>query len=179
MNKKILTPKFRVAFPNVFKPKLNQQNEPKYGLVMLFDKDTDMSKLKELADEAAREKWPKGVPTDLRSPFRDGNEKADKYEGFRDTIAVTTNSSYKPGVVNQKVEEIINQEGFYAGCYARASVTAYAYEKLGNKGVSFSLENLQKLEDGEHMSGKTGPKDDFGPVTVGEEKEVSKGLFDQ
>ena len=177
MSKKILTPKFRVAFPNVFKPKLNQQNEPKYGLVMLFDKNTDISELKELADEVAREKWPKGVPTDLRSPFRDGNEKADKYDGFKDTIAVTANSNYKPGLVNQNVEEIINQEDFYSGCYARATVNAYAYEKLGNRGVSFSVQNIQKLDDGEYLGGKSNPKDDFGPVTVGTEDEVSKGLF--
>ena len=179
MNKRILTPRFRVAFSNVFKPKLNLQGEPKYGLVMLFEKNTDISKLRELADEAANEKWPKGEPTDLRSPFRDGNEKADKYDGFKDTIAVTANSNFKPGLVNQNVEEITSQEDFYSGCYARATVNVYAYEKLGNKGVSFSVQNVQKLGDGEYLGGKSDPKDDFGPVTVGEGNEVSKGLFDQ
>ena len=65
MKKKILTPRFRVAFPNVFKPKLNLQGEPKYGLVMLFDKKSDISKLRKLADEVAKEKWPKGIPANF------------------------------------------------------------------------------------------------------------------
>jgi len=177
MNKKVQTPRFRVAFANVFKPKENLQGDPKYGLVMLFDKDTDISELRELANEVAKEKWSKGIPNDLRSPFRDGNGKAEKYAGFKDTIAVTANSNFKPGLVDQDVEDIINQEDFYSGCYARATINAYAYDKLGNKGVSFSIENIQKLDDGEYLGGKSDPKDDFGPVVVGAGAEISKRLF--
>ena len=68
------------------------------GLIRLI------AKLKKLAEEVAKEKWPKGIPADMRSPFRNGNEKADKYGGFKDTIAVTANSNFRPGVVNEKVE---------------------------------------------------------------------------
>jgi hypothetical protein len=41
----------------------------------------------------------------------------------------------------------------YAGQYVKAAVHAYAYDTKGNKGVSFGLDALQIIRDGDPLSG--------------------------
>jgi hypothetical protein len=164
----VITGKFRVSFPYVFRPgkAMNPGAEPKYSLTMLFPKDADLSKLKAAATAAATEKWgldqtkwPKG----LRNPFRDQSEK--EFEGYeKGCIFITATSKQRPGLVDAKLQDIIEEKDFYPGCYARASVRAFAYDQTGNRGVSFGLQNVQKLADGEPLGGRTRPTDDFEPV---------------
>jgi hypothetical protein len=54
-----------------------------------------------------------------------------------------------------------NPEDFYAGCWARASVNPYAFDKIG-KGVAIGLGNIKKLSDDESFEGFTSAEDDFG-----------------
>ncbi|MFI3058528.1 DUF2815 family protein [Streptococcus sp. 2021WUSS030] len=49
----------------------------------------------------------------------------------------------------------------YSGIYGRASITFYAFNSNGNKGIACGLNNLQKLRDGEPLGGRTRAEDDF------------------
>lgn len=162
---KVVTPEFRVSFPQVFTPKGFNDQEPKYSVVMLFDKKTDISALKKAASAALTEKWgdKSKWPKNLRLPFRDGAEK-EGTPGYENCIFVTASSKQKPGLVDKDVQPIIDQSDFYAGCYARATLNAFAYDMAGNKGVSFGLNNLQKIKDGKAFSGRTRAEDDFEPL---------------
>ena len=161
----IMTPEFRCSFPAVFKARSSKSDDgsdgtPKYGITMLFAKDADLSKLKAAAKEAAKEKWGDKIPKNLRSPFRDQGDK--ELEGYVEgCVFITASSLQKPGLVDRNREDIIDETEFYAGCYARATVRAFAYDKKGNKGVAFGLNNVQKLRDGESLSGRTRAQDDF------------------
>lgn len=166
--KKVITPMFRVSFPQVFKPKAFESQEPKYSIVMLFDKKADLKALRLAAENAATEKWGDKTkwPKTLRLPFKDGNEKA-QLPGYEDTIVVSASSQakYRPGVVDQARSPITEEDGtFYAGCYARAQLLAFAYDMAGNKGVSFALQNVQKMKDGEPFSGRKAAEDVFDSV---------------
>ena len=69
-----------------------------------------------------------------------------------------------PGIVDEKVQDIIDQDEFYSGCYARATVEAYAWEHpTGGTGVSFALHNIQRLKHGDRLGGggKAKPSDEF------------------
>lgn len=189
--KKCLTPEFRVSFPNVFKPKAYEQQEPKFSITMLFSKKTDLKEVKRAALNAATEKWGTKAESmikakQLRWPFRDGDvEKADQ-AGYENTIFMTASSKADnpPGVVDNQNNDIINAADFYAGCYARAELIAFAYDRMGNKGISFSLQNLQKLRDGEKFSGRKPASEVFGVVSddadnaenYGEESSASMGF---
>lgn len=173
--KKCLTPEFRVSFPHVFEKHSGfEGQEEKYSVVMLFDKKTDLKELKRAAFNAAIEKW--GVkekwPKNLKMPFRNGDDKSD-LSGYAGTTFVTASSKQKPQVVgNKKVDGQFPQltkedESFYPGCYARATLIAFAYDKAGNKGISFSLQNLQKLRDGDAFSGRKKADDEFTDVEDG------------
>lgn len=183
--KKVITPEFRVSFPHVFEKHQYESNEPKYSLVMLFDEKTDLKDLKRAAFNAQVEKWgPKERwPKNLRSPFRDGNEKSD-LAGYEGTVFISASSKHRPQVVsNKKVDGQFpriekEDETFYAGCYARATLIAFAYDKAGNRGVSFSLQNVQKLRDGEQFSGRKNADDEFDDVEDGSDDKESYGKED-
>jgi hypothetical protein len=179
--KKVITHEFRVSFPAMFTPKAFENQEPKYSIVMLFDKKVDLSKpstnakgqalgvsMKEAAANAATEKWGDRSkwPKNLRLPFRDGSERADT-PGYEGMIFISSSSKNQPGLVDQKRQPILNERDFYAGCYARAQLIAFAYDKAGNKGVSFSLQNVQKLRDGDPFSGRKNAEDVFDAVEDG------------
>lgn len=183
-----LTPKFRVSYPNVFKAKRNElSGKDEYSVVALFTKDTDLAGLKatvvkvlEAELGADQKKWPKN----LKLPFRDQGEKKKTTDEGKEilpsghvegAIFLNLKSKTKPGVVNAQVEDIIDEAEFYAGCWARASVNAYYYDAAGNKGVAFGLVNIQKVAEGDPLSGRTTAIEDFSPVTT-TTKDAS-GLF--
>lgn len=172
---RIVSPEFRVSFPHVFTPHENLSKKLMYSIVMLFDKDTDLSALKKLADEAIAAKWGKNIPKGIRSPFRNGDEK--EYEGYAGTVFCSASSKDKPGIVDDQVQPILNTNEFYPGCYARATLTAYAYDQLGNKGVSFGLQNIQKIRDGEPLNGRVAAQNDFKPMPVTAKASNNSELF--
>jgi hypothetical protein len=176
--KRVTTPIFRVSFPNVFQPKLNElSGKTEYSMVMLFDKKADLKPLKELAAATVREKWGDKVPSGLRNPFRDGDVEKAGREGYVNVIFINAKSNQKPGVVDGDCQPIINTEDFYPGCYARATLTAYAYDNKGNRGVAFGLGNVQKVKDGEPFSGRSRAEDDFAPVANTSTAEPVDSIF--
>ena len=173
---KCTSPEFRVSYPHVFKAHSGfEGQEPKFSITMLFPKDTDLKELKRAALNAAvekfgpKEKWPKV----FRLPFRDGDEKSD-LQGYEGHTFVAASSKQRPGVINgQKIPIIKEDETFYAGCYARATLIAFAYDTAGNKGVSFALQNIQKLGDGEPFSGRKKAEEEFDSVDDGSDNPES------
>lgn len=164
MARKVVTPKFRVSFPQLFEPRAAAEGqEPKYSITMLFDEDADLSELKESIKEAVREKWGDKPPKNLRNPIRDQGEK--EYDGYiKGRPFIRASSKLRPGVVDAQVQPILEPSEVYPGCYARASVRAFAYDVAGNRGVAFGLLNVQKLADGEPLGTRTRPEDDFEPA---------------
>jgi hypothetical protein len=178
--KKCQTPEFRVSFPHVFEPHAFQGQPAQYSITMLFPKNVSLKELKRAADNAATEEWGADKtkwPKNLKTPFRDGNEKPD-LSGYEGTIFVAAKSKKrKPQVVGPVKDkdtglfpELNSEAAFYAGCYARANLLAYAYSHAsGNKGVGFSLQSVQKTRDGEEFSGRTNAQNDFDEVIDGSE----------
>lgn len=176
MSDNVMTPEFRVSYPHVFKPQKNDLNgKMEYSVVALFPKGADLSKLKAAATAALVKKWGADQskwPDKLKSPFRDQAERAKNVDGKKvlplgyeeGAIFLTLKSEQRPGVVDQNVQDIIDDVDFYAGCFARATIRAFAYDQKGNRGVSFGLQNIQKTKDGDPLGGRTRASDDFSAV---------------
>jgi hypothetical protein len=193
----VITPKFRASFAQVFTPQAakNQDGTPKlkngqqvqeYSVQALFPKDADLSALKAAAAAAVKEKWGDKPPAKLRSPFRTEKEDGSLPDGLEaGAIFMNFKTVVKPGLVDESNQDIIDPVQFYSGCYARASVRAYAYGGPGTNftpGVAFGLQNLQKLADGEPLAGvRVKASDEFEPV-AGAAKAAAEsgagGLFD-
>lgn len=182
--KPIFTPPFRISFPNAFRPSSFNGGEAKYSIVMLFypEKFTDQHKvlwkdMGRIVNEAVLEKFKKllkDIPNS-KSPFRKGEEKA-HLDGYGPgCIFSTASSKQQPGVVDRNKQDIFEKD-LYPGCWARASVTAYAYDQKGNKGAAFGLHNVQKLGEGENFSGRMAASEDFGDDVNGVFPESDAGI---
>lgn len=170
----MLTPKFRASYANVFRPQKNNLNDKmEYSVVAIFPKGTDLAPLTAAVKAAAEEKWGTDKtkwPKNLRSPIRKNEEREkdgklpDGYEpgGY----FITLKSTQRPGLVDGNRQAIIDETGFYSGCWARAQVRPFAYLQKGNAGVSFGLQNLQKMADGDPLSGRQRAEDAFEPVAA-------------
>jgi hypothetical protein len=174
MVKKLVTPIFRVSFPNVFEPHSMEEGKPgKFSVSAVWDpsKFTDAEKvlwqaINDLCDEVALEKFKKKVkdfPANFKRPIRDGAEKED-LEGYGPgKLFANISSKMRPGLIDRDRTPILpGSDAFYPGCYARGTVTAYAYDMGGGKGVALGLQNLQKVRDGDRLDSRTDAADDFG-----------------
>jgi len=164
--KDLITPEFRVSFAQVFEPKqIDGEGDFKYSLTLLFTEDTDLSALKKAAVQAAKDKWGDNLPKNLKMPFLKGNEQDTIHDGYKDMIFIRTSSKQPIGVVKKQdgaIVDIIDRTEFYSGCYAVAGVNAYAWEhKAGKKGVSFGIQNVMKIKDGEPFSSRPKAQDQF------------------
>lgn len=161
-----LTPIGRVSFPSLDKPTaMKEGDEPKYSVTLLFDERAQHSKeykaIVESVELAIKERWPKNPPKNLRTPFRDGGEKAE-LDGYEEDVVFVKLSGKYPPTVKDQVKNNIPPLSVYAGCYARASYTVYAYDRNGNRGVALGLGNVQFAKDGEPFgSSGSNADDDF------------------
>lgn len=186
MTDNIITPEFRAAFISVFKP-TRPRDQPdgaaKYGVRAVFMPGTDLTQLKQQAQQAAVDKWGDKVPKTIRSPFRTNEELDNPIPGVPDDAVVMTFSAAedrKPGLVDSHLNDIIDDSEVYAGAWFRAQVRAYAYEASGNRGVSFGLQNVQKLRDDEPIGkGKVPASKAFDAVGGGSAPaKTAGGLFE-
>ncbi|MGE5390473.1 MAG: DUF2815 family protein [Deltaproteobacteria bacterium] len=166
---KVITGKVRFSYANIWEPKSINGGEEKYSVSIIIpksDKKT-IADIKAAIDKAKKEgasKFGGKVPANLKLPLRDGDiDRADD-EAYKGSYFVNANSKDKPGIVDRNVNPIIDQDELYSGCYGRASITFYAFNQNGNKGIACGLQNLQKLADGEPLSARSRAEDDFSTV---------------
>lgn len=104
-------------------------------------------------------KWGGKEPKKLDMPLHDGDEKDDEiYEGH---LYVNAKCNTKPGVVDKNKVAIMDEEEVYSGMWAYISVTFYAYDVNGNKGIACGLNNVMKFKDDERLGGRVSAEADF------------------
>lgn len=163
---KVVTGKVRFSYANVWEPKSINGGDEKYSVSLIIPKsDTKIVNEIKAAIEAAKQegkaKFGGKVPANLKLPLRDGDVDRPEDEAYKNSYFVNANSKDKPQIVDKNVKAIMEQAEVYSGCYGRASVTFYAFNQNGNKGIACGLGNLQKLSDGEPLSGRSCAEDDF------------------
>ena len=168
---KVITGKVRLSYANLFKPRAQEAGqEPKYSVCVLIpksDKET-VAKVKaaiDAAKEKGAEMWGGKVPAGLKMPLRDGDTERDSPE-HKGHWFMNASSKQKPGCVtterdieNRLVEA--EESEMYSGCYGRVALNFFPYNQKGNKGVGAGLQNVQKVADGEALSGRSQASDDF------------------
>lgn len=184
--KKVRTPTFRLSFPHLDAPTaMEEGQEKKYRCTMLFPKDTDLSALKKagqnamveaLGKEKAVTTWKALMSgkTQMNNPFRNGAIEKPDFAGYEDSIFVAASCKNQPAVVGPNrqafpIEKI--KEKVYAGCYCQAVLIAFWFES-GKKGLSFALQGIQKVKDGEPFGSSFNAEEEF------EELETNDGGFD-
>jgi hypothetical protein len=169
---KVVTGEVRLSYVHLWEPYSSKPDqEAKYSVALLIPKEdkATLSKIRK-AQAAALEqglsKFGGKKPPNLKNTLRDGDEEMDleKNPEYAGHYFMNVNSKTKPGIVDRAVKPIEDSSEVYSGCYARVSINAFAYNTSGNKGISFGLNHVQKLRDGDFLGGRSKAEDDFDEV---------------
>ena len=167
---KVITGKVRLSYAHLFKPvALSEDQDPKYSVCLLIPK-SDKATLKkinaaiEAAKQAGSSLWGGKVPNNLKTPLRDGDDERPNQPEYENCYFINASSKTAPGVVDKDVQPILDSTEVYSGCYARASVNFYPFNKAGNRGIACGLNNIQKLADGDYLGGRSRAEDDFDAI---------------
>ena len=169
---KVITgPDTRWSYANVWEAKAINGGAPKFSLSLIIPKsDTATVEAIENATEAAYDIGSaklkgnsRSVPplSAIKTPLRDGDIEKPDDEAYANSYFLNANSTTAPGIVDADRQPILDRSEVYSGCYGRASITFYAFNSNGNKGIACGLNNLQKIRDGEPLDGHTRAEDDF------------------
>lgn len=181
----LITPPGIASYAFVWKPQpsMTAGQEPKYALTLVVSKKVDLTPLRKACEAAAIKKFgDKALKLiklgKISLPFRDGDEDREDDDLYAGKVFFAAKSNQQPRVVDEDLQPITDQFEFYSGCKCRISVWPYGYDVNGNKGVAFSLNNVQKLADGERLSGRQAPEDEFGEDDDDDDTPVKKKAKD-
>ena len=167
-NTKVVTGIVRLSYANIWEPKAPLGGgDARYSCSLIIpksDKETvdAINAAIECAIQEGVGKYGGKIPnrTQLKLPLRDGDlERED--DAYKGCWYINANSTTKPGVVDADRQPIIETSELYSGIIGRASITLYAFNTNGNKGIAAGLNNLQKLSDGTPLGGHSRAEDDF------------------
>ena len=169
---KVITgPDTRWSYANVWEPKSINGGTPKYSVSLIIPKsDTKTIAKIEAAIEAAYKEGEaklkdngKSVPalSVIKTPLRDGDMERPDDPAYANAYFVNANATSAPGIVDADRNPILTRSEAYSGVYGRASISFYAFNSSGNKGIACGLNNLQKIRDGEPLGGKASAESDF------------------
>lgn len=176
---KIITGKVRLSYLNAHTPRADDDNPDRltYSVQLLIDKNDKETIAKINAAIEAVKQDPKS-PTiwggkwlaSYKTPLRDGDTERDteKHPEYTGMLFLSANSKTKPQVVGTKRDiegKLIplTEDEVYSGGYGRVSINLYAYNQKGGIGIAAGLNNIQWLEDGERLGGRSSAEEDFGP----------------
>lgn len=161
----LMTPAATAIFVYVWEPRpsMNEGNPAQYCISLLFKKNADITVLRKAARAAAIAKFG-DAGKKLKDPFRSVDEMDNPIPGYRGGVFITAKSKQKPGIVDRDLSPITDQLDFYPGCVCRATVAPFAFDKKGSKGVTFLLNNIQKIADGDRLDGKKRAEDEFSAI---------------
>lgn len=177
VSKKVITPVCRLAYPYVFEA----DDKGKYRAVLLFAKENfNTNFLSEIVNEVKSElvatKFKNGLPATFRAnPLKDGDiPNSVGNTPFAGYFYCNVGSNFAPGVVASYPDPVRKKadgspapmviedpKEIYGGVYARVQIHAYSYNFQGNCGIALSMDNIQKIKDGERLGGGKSGLDDF------------------
>jgi hypothetical protein len=172
-NTRVVTGKVRLSYVHVFEPNaVDPDDEPRYSCTLLIPKSDRrtmdaLRRAQQSALEAGKDtRFGGKIPGSWADTIHDGDEEADlernpEYAGH---YYMSVSAKKRPGVVDRNVQPILDSTEVYSGCYARVEVGAFAYNSKGKKGVSFGLNNVQKVADGDSFGGRSRPEDVFDAI---------------
>jgi hypothetical protein len=183
----IITGRVILSYPVFAEPRQDTDDDgkptgkAKFSGTFIFLPGSDLSAAKKAALAAAEVKWPgkvqemlaasrksvaEGGSLTFRMPFRTDVSSKGYPEGStfinarserRPGLAYATGANGKPDLVPlDKITEV-----FYPGAIVRASLTFFAYDRKGNRGVAAGLNNVQKLADGERLDNRVAADQEF------------------
>lgn len=168
----------RFSYCNLFQPKApfnNPQGEPKYSVTVLVPKTNTTAKavidnaIAQAIDAGVSSKWNGVRPPQPAICVHDGDgprpsDGSSFGEECKGCWVFTASTKQPPFVVDEYVQNIIDPTKVYSGMWGNVNVTFFAYNNAGKKGIGCGLNGVQKIRDGEALSGQITAQEAFKPV---------------
>lgn len=163
---KVITGEVRFSYVHVWEPAAIDGGDERYSVSILIPKTDEktiaaIKKAIEAAKQAGIPKFGGKIPAGLKLPLRDGDTEREDDESYAGHYFINANCKTQPGIVGRNGNPIMDNTKFYSGCYGFASVTFYAFNSNGNRGIACGLNNLMKSRDGNPLGGRAKAEDDF------------------
>ena len=167
----VVTPELvRFSYVHLLEPyAMTPGAEAKYSVMLVIPK-TNKKTIKKIRDaqkyvfDQKKSEFFKGLNfNQVKQTLRDGDDLQDisglsSTEILENCYFMNVSNKRKPQIVGTQRDtdnnfKPLNNESdeIYSGMYGRVGITFFAYSKAGNKGISASLDNVQKVKDGEHL----------------------------
>jgi len=169
---KVITGKgTRWSYANVWDAKSINGGTPKFSVSLIIPKSdvVTLKKIKAAIEAAYHEGESKlkgngktvSALSTLKTPLRDGDTERPDDPAYENAYFINANAATAPGIVDADCQPILTRSEVYSGVYGRASITFYAFNSNGNRGIACGLNNLQKIRDGEPLGGHASAESDF------------------
>ena len=153
----------RLSYFHGWEPVSINGGDPKYSVSVLIpktDKETVDAINNAIEEGITKFGGKKPNRAAIKLPLRDGDIERDD-DAYKGHYFINANSKTAPQIVDKAVKPILDRDEVYSGCYGRVSLSFYAFNSNGNKGVACGLGNIQKIKDGDSLGGRPTAVDDF------------------
>lgn len=154
----------RLSYAHVWEP----NEDGKYSTALIIENDEQLvAKIETAIKNAMIEGKNKlagkngKIPPNLKTPLRNADEEGIDDPNYVGKLFLNATSKNRPGIVDRRKNRIDDPEEVYSGCFCNVSINFYAFAVEGNKGIAAGLNNIQKVRDGERLSGGSSPDSDF------------------
>lgn len=180
----VLTVPCRLAFASLFRATAVHPTTPDklaYQATILIPAGTDLTPFKRAIVAAMEAEWGKTIPlTGNGMPLKSNKGRA--YAGFDDDgYHLKVKANFAPQVVDQSKTPIMSagplasadelaraipaaEARVYAGCWCHFYIATFAWDNAAGKGVSFNLNAVQLVRDGDRLDGRKDADDIFGTI---------------
>ena len=180
----VVTPAAILSYPWIAEPQppLDEKGKSMFSAALIFSDEimrkfnqfgTSLDPLRAAAKAAATEKFGDKLPTLLRNPnFKSGFRDDGEDKGYpKGAVYINARNERRPGAVylypapDGRPALVLPddiKDAFYPGAIVRAQVRAFGFDKAGNKGVSFALNNIQLIDgSAPRLDGRAAAEDAF------------------
>jgi Protein of unknown function (DUF2815) len=184
---KIITPECRLSFPQLLVARAMTdstgapQGAASFSAAFVFEPGQDLTAIKQAIAATVIEKFGMDKGKEILSKMVPGGSvknplraDLDKKYGDGSHFFVNARNKQQPQCVHPYADPATGKPKLmtaeevgklmYAGAYVRASLNPFWFDKAGNKGVAFGLNNLQWLRDGERLDNRVAAENEFEAV---------------
>jgi len=178
---KVTITNVRLAFPNIFEPKVNEQGKAQFGAAFIFPANhPEKLKLDKIIEEVGAAKWSAKWPAMKKQMaagdnllIHNGDAKA-SLEGYEGNLYLNAYNSVRPTVVDRDTSPLVAADGKpYSGCFVVAILDIWAQDNSYGKKINAQLQGVQFYKDGDAFAGggKAAEASDFAPIAEGADAE--------
>lgn len=156
-----VTPQGRIIFDKYLFEGDPEKNGKKSAAILIPNNE-DLSALAEMCKEVAKAKWPKGVPKGARMPIKETDPSThEDRPHMKDMYILNAGTKFEIPVYDTN-GNVLSREDIKAGDDVKFSLSAWAYDVSGSKGVALNLEAVLKVADNEAFQSRPTANTFFG-----------------